>query len=110
MNKAILQIFTALLVLGLFCGTVTAASVSFTHNITSNPLTVEFAGRSSNATSSWLWDFGDGISNSTVQNPTHTYASAGTYPVTLTGVFGNETANTTNNITVSAPAESGCCF
>lgn len=32
--------------------------------------------------SSWNWDFGDG-SNSTVQNPTHLYASGGTYSVTL---------------------------
>ena len=31
---------------------------------------------------SWSWSFGDGIF-STLQNPTHTYASAGTYAVTL---------------------------
>ena len=33
--------------------------------------------------SSWLWNFGDG-STSTLQNPTHSYASSGTYAVTLT--------------------------
>jgi len=33
--------------------------------------------------SSWLWDFGDG-SSSTLQNPSHVYASGGTYNVTLT--------------------------
>ena len=32
----------------------------------------------------WDWDFGDGGSNSTVQNPTHQFPSAGTYNVTLT--------------------------
>ena len=32
---------------------------------------------------SWVWDFGDGNS-STVQNPSHAYASAGTYTVILT--------------------------
>jgi PKD repeat protein len=32
---------------------------------------------------SWLWDFGDS-GTSTLQNPSHTYASAGTYTVTLT--------------------------
>lgn len=31
----------------------------------------------------WLWDFGDGIT-STVQNPDHTYVSAGTYVANLT--------------------------
>src|SRR5207249_1197020 len=31
---------------------------------------------------SYLWNFGDG-STSSVQNPTHTYAAAGTYAVTL---------------------------
>lgn len=30
----------------------------------------------------WLWDFGDG-NTSTLQNPTHTYAAAGTYNVQL---------------------------
>jgi len=32
---------------------------------------------------SWFWDFGDG-NISTVQHPTHTYAAAGSYTVTLT--------------------------
>ncbi|WP_299458565.1 PKD domain-containing protein [uncultured Microscilla sp.] len=32
---------------------------------------------------SWAWDFGDG-NTSTVQNPLHSYAAPGTYPVSLT--------------------------
>jgi PKD repeat protein len=32
---------------------------------------------------SWNWNFGDGSPNGTQQNPTHTYASPGTYNVTL---------------------------
>ncbi len=31
----------------------------------------------------WAWDFGDAIGTSSVQNPTYTYAAAGTYPVSL---------------------------
>ncbi len=31
----------------------------------------------------WTWDFGDGSPVSNVQNPSHTYATAGTYTVTL---------------------------
>lgn len=37
----------------------------------------------SSSISSWSWDFGDGNS-STVKNPSHTYAAAGTYFVVLT--------------------------
>lgn len=49
----------------------------------------------------WDWDFGDG-NTSTQQNPTHTYASANTYNVTLE-VTTNAgcTANITNPVTVS---------
>jgi gliding motility-associated-like protein len=31
----------------------------------------------------WTWDFGDGSPLSNLQNPTHTYATAGSYTVTL---------------------------
>ena len=33
---------------------------------------------------SWSWDFGDASPTSALQNPTHVYAAAGTYNVTLT--------------------------
>ena len=45
-------------------------------------LTVDFEDNSSNATS-WTWNFGDG-STSSSKNPSHTYASKGTYTVKLT--------------------------
>lgn len=32
----------------------------------------------------WSWDFGDGIGTSSLQNPTYTYASPGSYDVILT--------------------------
>lgn len=44
-------------------------------------LTMTFTDTSNHAIS-WFWDFGDG-NTSTEQNPTHTYAAAGTYTVTL---------------------------
>lgn len=48
---------------------------------------------------SWVWDFGDGNS-STMQNPTHTYATSGTYNVCLitSGLCGNDTVCTLVNI------------
>ena len=46
-------------------------------------LTVVFTDTSTGNPREWLWSFGDG-NTSTQQNPAHTYASAGTYVVTLT--------------------------
>ena len=51
----------------------------------------------------WSWDFGDGSGSST-QNPTHTFASAGTYIVALTATDNHGATNTTTrNVTVEAP-------
>lgn len=47
------------------------------------PLSVQFVDSSTNSPASWVWSFGDG-STSTLQNPTHSYTSDGTYTVTLT--------------------------
>ncbi len=46
------------------------------------PLTVQFTNLSSGNPTSWSWDFGDG-NLSTVQNPSHTYNTAGVYAVRL---------------------------
>ena len=56
---------------------------NFSSNITKDyaPLSVQFTDLSENATG-WNWDFGDGT-NSSEQNPTHTYSAAGNYTVKL---------------------------
>ncbi|MGC1210894.1 MAG: PKD domain-containing protein [Micromonospora sp.] len=54
------------------------------------------------------WDFGDGSTADTASVPTtsHTYASAGTYPVTLTVTDdGGATGTTTTQVTVAPVAE-----
>jgi PKD repeat protein len=48
-----------------------------------NNLTYSFSDLSTGAPTSWLWNFGDGATDTT-QNPVHTYAANGTYTVTLT--------------------------
>ncbi|MBL7804695.1 MAG: PKD domain-containing protein [Saprospiraceae bacterium] len=47
-----------------------------------NSLELSFVDLSFGAVQSWFWDFGDG-NTSTEQNPTHTYAQAGLYLITL---------------------------
>lgn len=47
------------------------------------PLSVKFIDNSDSSPTRWLWDFGDGT-NTTEQNPVHSYETAGTYNVTFT--------------------------
>ncbi|MDI9395110.1 MAG: DUF3344 domain-containing protein, partial [Euryarchaeota archaeon] len=79
---------------------------SFTADVTSGtaPLTVNFTDQSTGTPTSWHWDFGDGGS-AIEQNAMHSYASAGTYTVTLTvaNAGGSDSEIKTNYITVSAP-------
>ena len=80
-----------------------APVAGFTENTTSglNPLNVQFNDQSTGTVTSYYWTFGDG-GNSTLQNPTYTYNTPGTYTVTetVTGPGGNNTATQTNVITV----------
>jgi gliding motility-associated-like protein len=46
------------------------------------PFTVNFNDLSTGGATSWRWDFGDG-GTSTLQNPSHTYTTLGTYSVKL---------------------------
>lgn len=59
-----------------------SASASFTFSVDSCSGTVAFINSSINA-SNYIWNFGDGTSTSSMQNPVHTYLTAGTYNVTL---------------------------
>src|SRR5688572_18001576 len=71
--------------------------------------TVAFTDNSINIPTSWLWNFGDGTPTSSLQNPTHTYATPGTYTVTLTASnsFGPNTVTKTNFINY-APTNTFC--
>ncbi|MBL7828656.1 MAG: PKD domain-containing protein, partial [Saprospiraceae bacterium] len=71
---------------------------SFTFN--SNALTTTFTNGSANA-DSYLWDFGDGFTSTEV-DPVHTYASAGTYTVTLSATNECKTVLKTSDVTVNS--------
>jgi len=72
------------------------------------PLTVTFTNLSTGDYTDLLWDFGDSVT-STLDHPTHTYATAGSYRVTLTanGSGGTSTLSRTNYITVYTPVAAG---
>ncbi len=64
---------------------------------------VAFTDLSTNTPTSWTWNFGDG-ETSNVQNPTHTYASAGSYTVSLvvSNVDGSAIQEYANMVVVNA--------
>ena len=80
---------------------------SFTYSPTS-PIAdqaVQFTDTSTGGPTSWLWDFGDGIT-STAQNPIHTYTAAASYTVTLNIANSSSSKSTILTITI-IPDESG---
>jgi PKD repeat protein len=82
-------------------------SVDFTATPISGtrPLTVTFTNQSLGDFDQVLWDFGDGVTDTTF-NPTHTYNPSGSFTVTLAvnGSGGAATLMRTNYITVYTPA------
>jgi PKD repeat protein len=90
------------------CGSSTAQSLSVTispdptagFTSSSNLLSVSFTDISTGATS-WAWDFGD-QNTSTLQNPSHTYATAGTYNVCLTATANGCSNTICHTVTVIA--------
>jgi len=81
-----------------------AAFTNITPRSGTAPLIVAFADQSTNTPTSWVWAFGDGnTTNSTVQNPVHTYPAAGNFTVSLTAsnTAGNNTVTRLGYITVN---------
>jgi PKD repeat protein len=64
---------------------------------------VNFVDTSAGNPTNWHWNFGDSSSVSGVQHPTHVYAAAGTYTVTLTVSNASGQNQTTKAVTVTTP-------
>ncbi len=79
---------------------------SFTQSVTTQTagLSIGFTDTSTNTPTSWLWDFGDGTTTSTLQNPSHTWSTAGPYTVSLvaTNGVGPSVPAATVGITITA--------
>ncbi|AKB51198.1 cell surface protein [Methanosarcina barkeri str. Wiesmoor] len=74
------------------------------------PLTVNFTDASNGTVSSYSWDFdNDGTVDSTEQNPSYTYTSAGKYTVnlTITNATGSDSKVKTNYVTVEGTGTGG---
>ena len=65
--------------------------------------TVQFTDESTGNVNSWQWSFGDGATTTT-KNPSHKYASAGTYTVKLTVSDGTKSDSASRAITVAPEA------
>lgn len=72
---------------------------------------VSFFDLSTNAPTSWVWNFGGGAANQTIQNPTTTFNTVGTYTVTLTATnaFGSDSEIKTGYVQVVAAATGISC-
>jgi formylglycine-generating enzyme required for sulfatase activity len=79
---------------------VPAPSAAFTFSPASPAVkeTVQFTDGSTGSPTSWSWNFGDG-GTSGVQNPTHAYATSGTFTVTLTAGNAAGTSTATRSVT-----------
>jgi PKD repeat protein len=64
--------------------------------------TVQFTDTSTGSPTAWSWNFNDG-STSTQRNPTHAFAAAGSYSVTLTASNAGGSSSTTRVVVVTAP-------
>lgn len=62
--------------------TVSTTTASFTYTHETNSI-IDLTDQSALDVISWSWDFGDGESLQSIQNPEHTYADTGIYTITL---------------------------
>lgn len=68
--------------------------------------TVQFTDTTTGGATAWAWTFGDGAT-SALQNPTHSYGTAGVYRVTLRATGPQGSAVATQDLAVSAGSGSG---
>jgi len=76
---------------------------------------VSFTDTSTGTPTSWSWNFNDpssgGANTSSLQNPTHTFASGGTYNVTLTATNGSgSSAPVMHSVVVTGPPTANFTF
>jgi PKD repeat protein len=81
--------------------TTLAASFWYSPSSPTPGQSLQFTDTSTGPPTSWQWSFGDG-GTSTVQSPSHTFAAAGSYVVTLTVTNPSGSKSTNETVTVAA--------
>jgi uncharacterized repeat protein (TIGR01451 family) len=81
-------------------GTAPTASFQYAPANPTEGQSIQFADTSTGGPTSWAWDFGDGEST-TDQNPTHAFAAAGTYTVSLTATNADGSDTASETVTVA---------
>lgn len=93
-------------------GTAPAANFSFAPQGPVMGNAVQFTDSSTGTPTSWAWNFGDpasgGSNTSTAQNPSHTFAAAGGYNVSLTATNASGSNTVQKSVTVSAGGPIPC--
>jgi PKD repeat protein len=91
---------------------VATSDVNFEADQTNIPpgTTVTFTDLSVAGGTAWDWSFGAGEGSSAVQNPTHTYNTAGTFTVSLTVTYPSPTGPLTETKTGYIKVEAGLCL
>ncbi|MBL4703315.1 MAG: PKD domain-containing protein [Flavobacteriales bacterium] len=84
-----------------FAGACPNPVANFTESTSGSDVIFTDASATTSSTVSWAWDFGDG-NTSTTQNPTHTYATPGTYTACLTVVDSCGTDSVCTSINICA--------
>ena len=90
-------------------GAAPAAGFSFSPSSPVAGTAVTFADSSTGSPTGYSWDFGDGTAYGTGANPSHTFASAGSYTVTLYAGNPNGTGTAAKTITVAPGGGGGAC-
>lgn len=73
----------------------------------SNPLQVYFSNISSSGLTTFLWNFGDGTT-SNQYSPSHTYSTAGTYTVVLSGTGANGCSSSFTGVVTVSNSTTSC--
>ena len=74
-----------------------------------NPSLIYFYNQSTGNPTSYSWDFGDNTT-STLQHPSHNYAQAGTYTVTLAISGSGCQSSTSNSVTIGGGSSNGIIY